>query len=133
MKTSDLVQDLNLLLECEIVRFQKEEDRLTLLVVGDNEEEEHHHDEEEEENSHSCCDGLNGHLFSLLFEGVKDYVFDGNECDNYRTLEVKDDYDHLHIRLLGSNFDSDEEEVTVDFAYETYTVEDEGEIEGPDA
>ena len=132
MTITDLIQDIHLLMECEIVRFTLEGDTLTLLVVGDNEED-HDHEHEEEEEEHSCCEGLNGHLFSLVFEEVKNYVFQGQECDNYRTLSVKDDFGHLRLELEGSSFEDDGSNIVIEFDYETYSVTDEGKIESPDA
>ena len=72
--------------ECELVRYILSGDNLRIFVVYDIEEE-HHHDHEEEEED-GCCANLNGHLFSVLFHGVKDVVIKGEECDNYTLLKL---------------------------------------------
>lgn len=131
MKASDLA-DLGKLKECELVRFERKGSTLSLLVVGDNEEEETP-DHEDDEESSDCCDGLNGHLFRILFEGVKDFSSEGEESDNYKTLEVKSEEHHLALSFDGLNFDGPEAPLSLSFSYESFTVKDEGEIDGPDA
>lgn len=134
MTNNDLL-DLNRLIECEIIRFELKDDILSMLVVGDNEEDEHHHHDEDEEDDDcdGCCEGLNGHLFLLKFTDVKSYVFDGEECDNYKTINVESKEGYLHLSLEGYNFNEDDSNVNVSFSYSKIEIKDMGEIKGPDA
>ncbi len=131
MTKTDLL-DLNNLKECEIIRHSLKGDVLKLLVVGDNEEGEvhDHHDDEE---SCDCCDGLNGHLFELVFNGVKDFNLEGDECDNYKTKRIEVLDKALVIRLEGVNFVEDNHDVKLQFSFASFEVFDKGEIIGPDA
>ncbi len=131
MRQEELL-DLNRLLECEIIRFEKKENDLLLLVVGDNEEEEHHHEDEEEEED-ECCSGLNGHLFLLHFVSVSSFSIAGEECDNYKTKKVEFAPHHLFLELEGSNFISEDNDVILSFSFDSFSVIDKGEIKGPDA
>ncbi len=130
MRQEELL-DLNRLLECEVIRFEKKENDLLLLVVGDNEEEEDHHHEDEEEDE--CCSGLNGHLFLLHFHSVSSFSLSGEECDNYKTKKVECSPHNLFLELEGSNFTSEDNDVTISFCFDTFSVHDRGEIKGPDA
>ena len=87
--------------ECELVRYVLSGDNLRLFVVYDIEEE-HHHDHEEEEED-GCCANLNGHLFSVLFHGVKDVVIKGEECDNYTLLSSEIDENRISLSYEGNN------------------------------
>lgn len=131
MKTSDL-NDLSQLLNCEIIRHTLKEEILELLVVGDNEEDEVH-DHHDDEDGDDCCDGLNGHLFLLVFSSVKNLKIVGNESDNYKTIKVEHTDHHLSIELEGYNFLTDDEKMEIEFDFESYQVFDKGEIKGPDA
>jgi hypothetical protein len=131
MLKSDLL-DLANLQHTEIIRFTLKGDALNLLVVGDNEEDSAH-DHHDDEDGHDCCDGLNGHLFMLTFKGVKNFTTKGDECDNYKTIKVEHDVNHLSLELEGFNFTDDGNLLTMGFDFESFTVADKGEIEGPDA
>lgn len=131
MKKSDL-SELSQLLNCEIIRHTLKEDILELLVVGDNEEDEVH-DHHDDEDGDDCCDGLNGHLFLLVFLKVKNLKIAGNESDNYKTIKVENSEHHLYIELEGYNFLADDEKVEIEFDFDSYQVIDKGEIKGPDA
>lgn len=137
MKSEELL-DLGKLMECEVIRFASYEDMLDLLVVGDNEEEEHHHhdtedDEDDEECHDECCEGLNGHLFLLRFHNVSAVQVTGEECDNYKTIKVISEKNFLSLELEGSNFNDEDDDVTLSFHYDDYEILDKGEIKGPDA
>lgn len=132
MKKEEL-HNLERLLECEIIRFEKKENDLLLLVVGDNEEEEDHHHEDEEEEEDECCSGLNGHLFLLHFYSISSFSTSGEECDNYKTKKVESTQNSLFLELEGSNFTSEDNDVTLSFSFDSFTVIDKGEIKGPDA
>ncbi len=131
MTKNDLL-DLNNLKECEIIRHSLKNDELRLLVVGDNEEGEivDHHDDEE---ACDCCDGLNGHLFELVFSGVKNFNIEGEECDNYKTKRIECSNSTLSLKLEGINFIEENHEVKISFQFVSYQVIDKGEIVGPDA
>ena len=143
MKASDLQADLHLLTKCELVRYEKKEEELSLLVVADAEEHEHHQEEEDEPTLLSdeeiqkhgdvddCCDGLNGHLFRYLFQGVKKFSVIGEECDNYKTVKVDVEDRHLHLEFSGLNLIEENHDVILDFSFESYDVVDEGEIASP--
>ena len=136
MKSEELL-DLQKLLECEIIRFDHVDGKLNLLVVGDNEEEEHHHhddcEDDDDDCDDGCCEGLNGHLFLLVFENVTDFSLSGEECDNYKTKKVEGDGHSLILELEGNNFFEDDNDVTLSFKYESFSVIDKGGIKGPDA
>lgn len=131
MKASDLALLANLK-DCDFVRYSVKDDTLSLTVVGDNEEGESidHHDDEEDPD---CCDGLNGHLFTLFFKGVKDLHAEGEECDNYKTIKVEEDGNHLLLLYEGTSFDGPDGKVSLSFSYDSFSVRDDGEIQGPDA
>ena len=132
MTKNDLL-DLNRLIECEIIKFQLNDDVFSLLVVGDNEEDEihDHHDDEEDDD---CCEGLNGHLFKLEFKDVKNYSYTGEECDNYLTKRIIVEDNHLSISLEGVNFiEGGSSSIKFSFNYSSFTIKDMGPIAGPDA
>ncbi len=130
--TANDFTDLGCLMECEVIRFGFDGDVFSLLVVGDNEEHEDE-DEHEEEGHDDCCSGLNGHLFRITFHDVKDYFFQGEECDNYKTVKAEDTKMHLFLELEGTNFNEEDNDVTLSFSYGSFDVADLGEIESPDA
>jgi hypothetical protein len=143
MTTTELKNDIQLLSECELIRYELKGDVLSLLVVADCEEHEHHHCEEDEEPTllpdeeiqkhgdvDECCDGLNGNLFRYTFQGVKDFKVEGEECDNYKTRLVSFKDNHLHVEFEGINMIEANNDVIIDFSFESYDVVDEGEIVG---
>lgn len=134
MKSEQLF-DLTALYECEVIRFEKKDDDLHLLVVADNEEEEHHHDDNEDDDDceDGCCEGLNGHLFLLVFKNVTNIHTHGEECDNYKTKKVIQEEHSLFLELEGNNFYEDDNDVTLSFEFESFSVSDKGGIKGPDA
>ena len=116
--------------ECELVRYVLSGDNLRLFVVYDIEEE-HHHDHEEEEED-GCCANLNGHLFSVLFHGVKDVVIKGEECDNYTLLSSEIDENRISLSYEGNNLYEADSFLSLSFSYLSFEVEDEGKIASPD-
>lgn len=131
MTKTDLL-DLNILINAQIVSFNRKGNDLYIYIVGDCEEDEtlDHHDDE---HGDSCCDGLNGHLFLLHFKDVKNFIFKGEECDNYKTKNVNFNNSHLGLILDGINFIEDNSNVEIDFDFSSYSVIDKWVIEGPDA
>jgi len=131
MKTSDFSLLANLK-NCELVRYSFKDSILSLTVVGDNEEGEEidHHDDEEDPD---CCEGLNGHLFTLTFTGVKEFSSKGEECDNYKTITVEESDHHLKLIYEGMSFDGPDSDIELSFSYDSYSVKDEGAIQGPEA
>ncbi len=132
MNLDDLKNDLQLLKECELVRYELKDDTLTLQVVADNEEEEeeHHHEEEEE---HDCCmEGLNGHLYIILFYGVKDFLSKGEECDNYVLKDMTYENNSLSLYYDGKNLFEPDSELYLSFSFDNIEVEDGGKIESPE-
>ena len=90
-----------------------------------------HHDHEEEEED-GCCANLNGHLFSVLFHGVKDVVIKGEECDNYTLLSSEIDENRISLSYEGNNLYEADSFLSLSFSYLSFEVEDEGKIASPD-
>lgn len=127
----------------DFVRYQKKDDELTMYFVKDNQGEKDIHKEkdpelgdepdfEEEEEDHDDHDNLNGHLYKIVFHGVSDFSFTGNECDLYRHTSSKVENNHIHLEYLGTNLIGPEEDVSIDFSFLYYQIVDCGKIHGPD-
>ncbi len=133
MNLDDLKNDLHLLKECELVRYELKADSLVLQIVADNEEEEeeeHHHEEEEE---HDCCmEGLNGHLYLITFHSVKNFTSKGEECDNYVLKEMTYKDNFLSLSYEGRNLFEPDSELHLSFSFSDIEVEDGGKIESPE-
>lgn len=133
MNLDDLKNDLHLLKECELVRYELKKDSLILQIVADNEEEEkeeHHHEEEEE---HDCCmEGLNGHLYIITFHNVKDFISKGEECDNYVLKEMTYQDNSLSLSYDGRNLFEPDSELHLSFTFSDIEIEDGGKIESPE-
>ncbi len=132
MNLDDLKNDLHLLKECELVRYELKADSLILQIVADNEEEdeeEHHHEEEE----HDCCmEGLNGHLYLITFHNVKNFTSKGEECDNYVLKEMTYKDNFLSLSYEGRNLFEPDSELHLSFSFSDIEVEDGGKIESPE-
>lgn len=139
MKIEDF-ETIEILAQMDLIRYIVKEDELVLYVVGDNEEEEEEepHPGEGEfgdelvEHHHDADDGMNGHLFKVIFHGVKKPVIEGLESDSYHTLKADIEQNHIHLEYEGINFDGPNGELTIDFGFDSYKAYDEGKIEGPD-
>ena len=139
MKKDDIENDINLLKDCELVRYTLKEDILSLEVVADNEKEEEHHcchhdcdDDDEEEEEHSCMEGLNGHLFTLIFKGVKDFSEEGEECDNYILKDMSVEGNKISLSYEGRNLVEPDSKLEFSFSYQSYEVIDDGKIASPE-
>jgi hypothetical protein len=143
MTVSDF-KDLSLLSHCDLVRFEKKGSDLTLIVVADNSEDELEKpvkeddelgDEQPEytkEIEADADEGMNGHLFKIVFAGVKNLTQQGAESDNYQTTGVKLGDHHLVYRATGLNMASPDVPFSLSFDYAAYEVFDRGKIQGPD-
>lgn len=139
MKIEDF-SSLDILSQTDLIRYFLKEDVLHLYVVGDNEEEEEEEPhpgkgefgDELVESHHDADDGMNGHLFELVFTGVKDFSVIGNEADSYHTMttEIKDH--HLRLEYYGISFNEPNGDLVIEFSFDSYQVHDKGKIEGPD-
>lgn len=139
MKISDLETNIDLLKECELIRYIKKDNDLILHVVVDCEEDEHHHEEQDHEDDddeeceeHDCCQGLNGHLYIFTFKDIDSLVIKGNECDNYFLKEYRNENNSIYLDYEGRNLYEDDDNLSLSFTYKSYKVEDGGKIEGPD-
>ncbi len=136
MNLDDLQNDLLLLKECELVRYELKADSLILQVVADNEEEEEEHEHEhheEEEEEHDCCmEGLNGHLYIITFHGVKDFTSKGEECDNYVLKDMVYNQNSLSLSYDGKNLFEPDSELHLSFSFDDIEVEDGGKIKSPE-
>ncbi len=134
MNKDDLINSLNILKDCELVRYTLKDDILSLEVVADNDEEEeeehHHHDEEEED--HCCLEGLNGHLFTIVFKGVKDFSEAGEECDNYVLKDMSIENNKIALSYEGRNLFEPDSKLEFSFSYQSYEVIDDGKIASPE-
>lgn len=133
MNLDDLKNDLLLLKECELVRYEKKDDSLILQVVADNEKDEEEHEHQEEEDEHDCCmEGLNGHLYIITFHGVKDFSSKGEECDNYVLKDLIYNQNSLSLSYDGKNLFEPDSELHLSFSFDDIEVEDGGKIESPE-
>lgn len=125
MDRTRLSEDLGAIKECDFVRTVKEGKDVAIFVVGDNEKDEADEDE--------CCEGLNGHLFKLVFRDVSDYAVEGEESDSYVLLssDVRDG--RVDLTYQGTSFDGTSGKLRICFEFKKYDVVDLGKIEGPDA
>lgn len=129
MTGNDLLADLSNLKETEIIRFNRQGDTLSLQVVFDNEEDIALNGQSEEEDDE---DILNGHLYTLIFQGVKDFKTEGEEADNYTIEKIVAEKEKLLLSLLGHNRDGDDTYLLLSFSFAFYSLVDEGRIKGPD-
>lgn len=129
MTGNDLLADLSNLKETEIIRFNRQGDTLSLQVVFDNEEDIALNGQSEEEDDE---DILNGHLYTLIFQGVKDFKTEGEEADNYTIQKIAAEKEKLSLSLLGHNRDGDDTYLLLSFSFTSYSLVDEGRIKGPD-
>lgn len=150
MNANELKSNLELLKECELIRYLPKDDNvLELQVVSDEEKKEDESEDEEEEKTpeetpemisypdhhtspHHCSEGLNGHLYSLLFKGVTALSIIGEESDNYKTLAIIPVDHHLRLVYEGINLVGEGGPLELEFDYEDFDVVDHGEIEGPE-
>ena len=126
MTTERLTSDVLRIEECDFIRYRKDGDRVVLFLVGDEEKE-----EEETEDDH-CCEGLNGHLFQVTFDGVEDFDVRGDEQDSYVFQKVELVQNRLFIHLKGLSFFGGGGDLFLSFSFRTYQVADLGKIESPD-
>lgn len=127
--TKEILQaDLGKIRECDFVRCTLEQDEISIFLVGDNEK---CGDEEEEDDD--CCEGLNGHLFKIVFSEVRNYQFDGEEADFYSYEKVDVSEHSLCLVMNGTSLNGPGTHTKIRFAFGSYVVKDLGKIEGPDA
>lgn len=122
--------DLEIIKECEFIRYESKGDTLVLQLVADSKEE-HDHEEDEEEHD-DCCHGLNGRLILITFIGVKNLTVSGDECDNYILKESIIENKHISLSYEGLNLSDEDSEYHLSFDYSEYSVEDRGIIESPE-
>ncbi len=129
MTENELLLDLTKLRNTEIIRCTLKEDTLSLLIVFDNDEDIAQNQESEEEDDE---DILNGHLYTLVFEKVSSFIRKGEEADNYTTKSIEAKDNSLHLLLEGHNRIGEDTEREISFSYDSYHLEDNGRIKGPD-
>lgn len=129
MRGNDLLLDLNKLKETEIIRYVLKGDALSLLIVFDNDEDIEKNKASEEEDDE---DILNGHLYTLVFKGVKDLSVQGEEADNYTIESITVSPSSLLLSLTGHNRIEDDTSLSLSFTFQSYALEDNGRIKGPD-
>lgn len=128
MTKEELEKTISAIGKCDFIRYLRNGDDILFYVVGDNEK---CGDEEEEDDD--CCEGLNGHLFKILFHHVDHVRIQGEEADSYRYLESHFEEKSLRIVLEGSSFLDGKTKLEIEFTFDGYEVLDLGKIEGPDA
>ena len=142
MEERDEFMTLNDIPSSDFVRHTLKEDILTMYFVKDNQGEkdlppkkdpelsdEPSFEEEEEEDDH---DNLNGHLYKIVFHGVNDFHFEGEEADLYRHKSSRIESNHIHLEYLGTNLSEPEVEIQMDFSFSFYQIVDCGKIHGPE-
>ena len=126
MKQSDIEADLSLLSKCDFIRATLKGDSLFLQVVADQDEEE---EDDEEDDDDDCCCGMNGHLFTIIFQGVKDFEKTEEEYDSYKTEKIIVSKDSIFWNMQGMNLYENGGEYSLSFSYSSFEVIDDGKIE----
>lgn len=118
--------ELEQIKEMDFVRWELNDSSISFLLIKD--EHKHTHEEEEEE----CCCHINGHLFKYHFFNISDIKIEGEECDNYKTIDLKCTSDSLSIFMHGYNYIEENSDVSISFNFQNYTIEDLGDIKEAD-
>lgn len=127
-KKKKMINSLEDLKEGELIRFYNKDNEVHLDLVLDCLDE---HDECEEE-EHSCCENLNGHLFTYIFKHITNLKISGDECDNYVLINSNLTNNSIYLEYEGKNLFEDDSKLIINFNYIEFEVKDLGKIEGPD-
>lgn len=117
--------ELEQIKEMDFVRWELNDSSISFLLIKD--EHKHTHEEEEE-----CCCHINGHLFKYNFLNISNIKIEGEECDNYKIIDLKCTSDSLSIFMHGYNYIEENSDVSISFNFQKYTIEDLGNIKEAD-